>query len=51
MEFTFKLKYQLDSQAADPDVLIERLGESGCEDALVGVGQPGRVALEFIARR
>lgn len=47
MEFTFRLKYQLDSQDADPDVLIERLGESGCEDALVGVGQPGRLALEF----
>lgn len=47
MEFTFKLKYQLDSQDRDPDVLLERLGESGCEDALAGVGQQGRLALEF----
>lgn len=27
--------------------LIERLGAAGCDDALVGVGQPGRMALEF----
>lgn len=29
------------------DLLIERLAEEGCDDALVGVGQPGRLALEF----
>src|SRR5439155_384770 len=26
---------------------IERLGAAGCDDALVGIGQPGRIALEF----
>ncbi|MNY01102.1 hypothetical protein D3C86_1336160 [compost metagenome] len=30
------------------DVLVERLAEEGCDDALVGVGQPGRLALEFV---
>lgn len=48
MEFTFSLKYQLLSDDVDMDQLIERLAEEGCDDALVGVGQPGRLALEFI---
>ncbi|MFT3819598.1 MAG: DNA-binding protein [Rubrivivax sp.] len=47
MEFTFTLKYQLTDDDRDPDALVERLGEVGCDDALVGIGQPGRLALEF----
>jgi hypothetical protein len=47
MEFTFKLNYQLSSDDANPDVLVERLGQAGCDDALVGIGRPGRIALEF----
>lgn len=47
MEYTFTLKYQLADDDRDPDALIERLGEVGCDDALVGIGQPGRLALEF----
>lgn len=47
MEFTFKLNYQLSSEDANQDELVERLGEAGCDDALVGIGQPGRIALEF----
>ncbi|HGL4257327.1 helix-turn-helix transcriptional regulator [Burkholderia dolosa] len=47
MEYTFTLKYQLTEDDSDPDGLVERLGEAGCGDALVGIGQPGRLALEF----
>lgn len=47
MEYTFTLKYQLAEDDRDPDALVERLGEAGCDDALVGIGQPGRLALEF----
>ncbi|WP_295975425.1 DNA-binding protein [uncultured Xanthomonas sp.] len=47
MEYTFTLKYQLADDDRYPDVLVERLGEAGCDDALVGIGQPGRLALEF----
>lgn len=47
MEYTFTLKYQLAEDDGDPDTLVERLGEAGCDDALVGIGLPGRVALEF----
>ena len=46
--FTFTLHYQLTSDESDMDTLVERLAEEGCDDALVGVGQPGRLALEFI---
>jgi len=47
MEYTFTLKYQLADDDRDADALVERLGEAGCNDALVGIGQPGRLALEF----
>ena len=47
MEYTFTLKYQLHERDSDLDALVERLGEAGCDDALVGIGQPGRLALEF----
>ena len=47
MEYIFTLKYQLADEDSDPDALVERLGAAGCDDALVGVGQPGRLALEF----
>ena len=47
MEYDFTLKFQLADSAADPDRLVERLGQAGCTDALVGVGQPGRIALDF----
>lgn len=47
MEYVFTLKYQLADHDSDTDVLVERLGAAGCDDALVGVGQPGRLALEF----
>lgn len=47
MEYTFTLRYQLPPDAVVPDALVERLGEAGCDDAVVGIGQPGRLALEF----
>jgi len=47
MVFTFTLKYQYQLQAIETDALIERLAAVGCDDALVGVGQPGHLGLEF----
>jgi len=46
MEYTFMLKYQVAADS-DVDALVEHLGGAGCDDALVGIGQPGRLALEF----
>lgn len=47
MEYVFTLKYQLANDDRNIDDIVERLGQVGCDDALVGVGVPGRVALEF----
>lgn len=47
MEYEFTLKYQL-SENEETDALLERLADGGCDDAVVGVGQPGRLALAFI---
>src|SRR5713101_6241314 len=46
MEYEFGLKYKV-ADDANMDELIEQLGEAGCDDALVGTGQPGRIALDF----
>src|ERR1700683_5155297 len=47
MEFEFTLKFRLAAEDADVDQMVECLGEAGCDDALVGIGQPGRIALNF----
>lgn len=46
MTYEFTLKFVLPA-LADVDELVERLGEASCTDALVGIGQTGRIALEF----
>jgi hypothetical protein len=47
MEYDFTLKYQLAADDCDLDQIVERLAEAGCDDATIGVGQPGRIALVF----
>lgn len=46
-EYEFTLKFRLPDAAADPAQCIDALAEAGCDDATVGIGQPGRIALEF----
>lgn len=46
-EFEFTLKFSLPDTGASPSSYIDALGAAGCDDALVGVGQNGRVALSF----
>ncbi len=45
--YAFTLRYQLAIDSFNQDELIERLAEAGCTDALVGLGKPGGIALEF----
>jgi hypothetical protein len=45
MEYEFTLKFAVPDTNADE--LVDRLGAAGCTDALVGTGQPGRIALNF----
>src|SRR5690625_4408471 len=47
MEYIFTLKYALPGNDYDLDSIVDSLGEAGCDDALIGIGQPGRLALEF----
>ncbi|WER45503.1 DNA-binding protein [Cupriavidus sp. WKF15] len=47
MEYAFTLRYQLSQDDSDPDTLVERLYEAGCDDAIVGTGVAGRIALAF----
>ncbi|MDH6148447.1 MULTISPECIES: helix-turn-helix transcriptional regulator [Paraburkholderia] len=47
MEYVFTLKYRLAAEDCDADAIVERLGEAGCDDATIGVGQPGRLGLLF----
>lgn len=47
MEYEFTLRYQL-SDGENVEALLERLAEASCDDALVGIGQPGRLALAFV---
>ena len=47
MVHTFKLTYWLDEPDSDPDRLVELLGVTGWHDAMVGLGLPGRLVLEF----
>jgi hypothetical protein len=47
MEYEFELRFRVPADDADADELVERLGEAGCDDALIGIGQPGRIALRF----
>lgn len=47
MEYDFTLKFKLPDSDTDPDELVERLGAAGCDDALVGTGMRGRLALAF----
>jgi hypothetical protein len=46
-EYEFTLKFKLPDTDADPEQFVGALAQAGCEDALVGVGQPGRIALDF----
>ena len=48
MEFEFTLKFTFAAGSSqDMDQLVERLGAAGCNDALIGIGQAGRIALDF----
>ncbi len=47
MEYRFTLRFSLPADHATQDEMLESLAMAGCDDALVGLGIPGRIALEF----
>ena len=46
-EFEFTLKFALADSGIDANIYVDQLGEAGCTDALLGIGQLGRIALDF----
>lgn len=46
-EFEFTLKFDLSDSSIEPDSFVERLKKEGCDDALIGIGQKKRIALQF----
>ena len=47
MMYNFSLIFRLPEKLTETNELIETLAEAGCDDAMVGIGHPGRIALEF----
>ena len=47
MNHEFKLIFQLPENAPPTNEMVEALAEAGCDDAIVGTGHPGRIAIEF----
>ena len=45
--FEFDLVFALPKEAGDPEACLDRLFEAGCDDAVIGVGVSGLIALAF----
>ena len=46
-EYEFTLKFKFSDVSVNPENYIEDLAQAGCDDALIGIGQKGRIALNF----
>ncbi|ABA59391.1 helix-turn-helix transcriptional regulator [Nitrosococcus oceani] len=46
-EYEFTLKFRLENSSENPEVYLAALEAAGCDDAAVGLGQHGRIALNF----
>lgn len=46
-EYEFTLRFDVTAVAGDSSSFPDRLAEAGCDDATVGIGIPGRIALMF----
>jgi hypothetical protein len=47
-EYEFTLKFKLQDSDIDSDIYVEKLYESGCDDAVIGTGKKGYIGLSFI---
>jgi hypothetical protein len=48
MEYEFILKYALPDENADASQYLDAIFEAGCDDATIGTGKTGAIALEFV---
>ncbi|KYC43556.1 DNA-binding protein [Scytonema hofmannii PCC 7110] len=47
-EYEFTLKFRLPDPTIDTGMYVDALYESGCDDAIIGTGIKGLIALDFI---
>jgi hypothetical protein len=47
-EYEFTLKFKLPDPTTDTDMYVDALYEAGCDDAIIGTGTNGFIALDFI---
>ena len=45
--YNFSLRFKLPDSQPDPEKYLDALYEAGCDDASVGIGRLGMVALDF----
>ena len=45
--YDFTLRFALTHSGADPEMYLQNLAREGCDDAIVGLGNNGRIALNF----
>ena len=46
-EYDFVLMFRLNQSDPNPEHYLDLLYEAGCDDALLGIGKPGYLALDF----
>ncbi|MCP4695941.1 MAG: DNA-binding protein [Gammaproteobacteria bacterium] len=46
-EYEFTLRFRLSNATESPEIYVEKLGAKGCNDALIGIGKKGCIALNF----
>ncbi len=46
-EYDFTLKFSFQDSSIEAENYLEKLAEAGCDDAIIGIGQKGRIALQF----
>jgi len=47
-EYEFTLTFSLPGEDDNPEQYLDALYESGCDDAVLGTGQPGTIGLDFV---
>lgn len=46
-QYEFTLTFRLKNFEESPEKYVEKLGENGCDDAIIGIGKLGSIALSF----
>lgn len=47
-EYDFTLKFKLQDSDINPETYIDKLYDSGCDDAIIGTGKKGYISFNFI---